>query len=99
MVIQLVAYFMISLPLYHSSRTFQFINTSPSKECAFVLKSQVALNELELNSTNIMCLLIIEKYINHPNQYELLSLLKFSFFYNIKKKRFQNIVNPKLLCL
>jgi hypothetical protein len=56
------------------------------------------LNELEPNSTDIMCLSIIDKYINCPNQYELLSLTKFSFFYNIKKK-IQNIANSKLLGL
>jgi len=51
-----------------------------------MLKSQVALIELEPNSTNIMCSLIIDKYINHPNLYELLSLANFSSFYNIVKK-------------
>jgi len=49
-----------------------------------VLKSQVASNELEPNSTNIMCSLIIDKYINHFSQYDLLSLVEFSFFYSIK---------------
>jgi hypothetical protein len=86
MVVQLTAYLVFSLPLYHLSRTFQLIHIFPFEERAFVLKSQVALNELEPNSTNIMCSLIIEKYINHPNQYESLSLVKFSFFYNIRKK-------------
>jgi len=75
--------------IYHSSQTFQFTNTFPFEECVFVLKSQVALNELEPNSTNIMCLSIINKYINNLNQYESLSLTKFSYFYNIKKKKFQ----------
>jgi hypothetical protein len=50
-----------------------------------VLKSQVALNELEPNSIDIMCSSIIEKYINRLNQYELLSFVEFSYFYNIKK--------------
>ncbi len=85
MVAQLVAYLVFFLLLYHSFRTFQFINISLSKERAFVLKSQVALNELKPNSTDIMCSSIVNKYINCPNQYELLSLAKFSFFYNIKK--------------
>jgi hypothetical protein len=58
-----------------------------------VLKSQVTLNELEPNSTNTMCLSIIKIYINCPDQYESLSLVEFSFFYNIKKK-IQNITNP-----
>ncbi len=65
MVTQLV-YFVFSLPLYHSFRTFQFINTFRFEKCAFVLKLQVALNELEHNPTNIMCSSIITKYINHP---------------------------------
>ncbi len=99
MVVQLFVYLVLSLPLYHSSRTFQFINTSPFEKQAFVLKSQVALNELKPNSTNIMCSSIIDKYINCPNQYESLSLIKFSFFYSIKKIRFQNITNPTLLGL
>ncbi len=91
---------MFSLTLYHSSQTFQFINTSLFEERVFVLKSQVALNELDLNSIHIMCSLIINKYINCPSQYELLSLVAFSFFYNvIKKIRFQNIANSKLLGL
>jgi hypothetical protein len=55
----------------------------------FVLKMQVALNELEPNSTYIMCSLIINKYINRPNQYESLSLAEFSSFYNIKKNDFK----------
>jgi hypothetical protein len=99
MVVRLVAYLVFSLSLYHSSRTFQFINISPFEEWAFMLKSQVALNELEPNSTNIMCLSIINKYINHFNQYESLSLANFNSFYNIKKIKFQNISNPKTLGL
>jgi hypothetical protein len=73
MFVRLVAYLVLSLSLYHSSRTFQFINISPFEERAFVLKSQVALNELEPNSNNIMCSSIIDKYIYHFNQYQSLS--------------------------
>jgi hypothetical protein len=49
------------------------------------------LNELKPNSINIMRSSIINKYINHPNQYESLSLSNFSSFYNIKKIRFQTL--------
>ncbi len=76
---------MLSLLLYHSTQTFQFNNIFLFEKHIFVLKLQVALNELELDSTNIMCSLIINKYINHFNQYEYLSLAKFSSFYNISK--------------
>jgi hypothetical protein len=61
----------------------------------FVLKSQGALNELEPNSTYIMCSPIIDKYINHPNQYKSSTLVEFIFFI----KKIQNIANPKLLGL
>jgi hypothetical protein len=42
----------------------------------FVQKSQVTLNELELNSIDTMCSLIIEKYINRHHQYKFLLLTK-----------------------
>jgi hypothetical protein len=38
MLAQLAIYLVLSLPLYHASRTFEFINTSPYNERAFVLK-------------------------------------------------------------
>jgi len=69
MVAQLV-YCVLSLPLYHSFQTFQFINTFPYEKCVFVLKSQVPLHELEPNSIDIMYSLIIDKYINCFNRYE-----------------------------
>jgi hypothetical protein len=45
-----------------------------------VLKPQVALIELEHDSNDIMYSSIINNYINCLNQYESLSLAKFSFF-------------------
>jgi len=51
----------------------------------FMQKSQVALNELKLDSINIMRSTIIDKYINHHHQYEFLSLTKFSLFITSKK--------------
>jgi hypothetical protein len=97
MVVQLVAYLVLSLSLYHSSWTFQFINIFPFENRDFVLKSQVALNELEPNSIDIMCSSIIKKNINCLNQYESLSLAKFNSFYNIKKNIFQNITTQNYL--
>ncbi len=79
MVVQLV-YFVFSLPLYHSSQTFQFINIFIFEEGAFVLQPHVALNELKPNSIDIICSLIINKYMNRLSQYESLSLAEFSFF-------------------
>ncbi len=74
MVAQLPTYLGLSLPLYHSSQTFQSIDISPFEEHVFVLKSQVPLNKLESNSIDIMCSLIIDNYFNRFNQYESSSL-------------------------
>jgi hypothetical protein len=63
----------------------------------FCVKIISCINELEPNSINIMCSSIRDKYINRPNQYELLSLAKFNSFSNIKK--IQNIANRKKLSL
>jgi hypothetical protein len=71
------------LPLYHSCQTFQFINMFIFEEWAFVLKPQVVLNELRPNSIDIICSSIIDNYINCHSQYELLSLAKFGYLYNI----------------
>jgi hypothetical protein len=62
-----------------------------------VLKSQVALKELEPNSTDIICSSIIDKYINCFSQYESLSLAEFSFFYNIKKNKISKYCKPKII--
>ncbi len=84
MVVQLVIYFMF-FPLYNWFQTFQFINNFPFEEHVFLLKSQVTLNELEPNSTHIMCSSIINRYTDRPNQCESLLLVKFNYFYKIKK--------------
>jgi hypothetical protein len=79
--------------LYHYITHLQHFNSLKKnfEKCVFVLKSQVALNELKPNSIDIMCLSIIKIYINHFNQYESLSLVEFFF---IALKKIQNIANP-----
>ncbi len=67
MVIQFVIYLVFSLPLYHLSK---LINTFAFEEHTFVSKLQLTLNEFELDSIDIKCPLIINKYLNRPNHYE-----------------------------
>jgi hypothetical protein len=50
---QLTTYINLSLPLYHASRSFSFLNTSLQPEHAFVLKLTKILIELPSNSINI----------------------------------------------
>jgi hypothetical protein len=90
MLAQLVAYIVLFIPLYHASRTFKFINTSPLQERAFVLKNVASLKTLPLDSINIMCPSIIDKYIKRLNYLSNISFIEFVANYdivNLRKKR------------
>jgi hypothetical protein len=62
-----------------------------------VLKPQIAINELKLYSTNIICPSIIHKYFNYPNHYESLSLLEYCSFYNINNNKNLKCDKPKII--
>jgi hypothetical protein len=93
---QLVAYLVLSMPLYHSSQTFKFIKASPSQEHDFGLKPQSLLIQLELDSIDILCASIIDKHFNQQNIYESLSLGEFASYYNIKKSKNKNVRSKKI---
>jgi hypothetical protein len=91
---QLATYIVLSIPLYHASITFKFINTSPLQECAFVLKDVKSLKALPSNPPNIMCPSIIDKYIKRHNSLSNVSLIEFVVKHdmvNVNKKR-HNII-------
>jgi hypothetical protein len=56
---QLGIYLILSLPLHHALRSFQFINTSLENERAFILKPFHMLKKSSPIATNIQCLLVI----------------------------------------
>jgi hypothetical protein len=90
MLTQLTTYIVLFIPLYHASKTLKFINTSPLQERAFVLKNVASLKTLPLDSTYIMCMSIIDKYIKRPNYLSNNFLITFVANYNIvnlRKKR------------
>jgi hypothetical protein len=65
-------------------------NTSPLQECAFVLKNIASLKTLSLDSTDIMCSSIIDKYIKRLNYLSNISLIEFVANYdivNLEEKR------------
>jgi len=74
---------LLSIPLYHASKTFKFIYISTIWECAFVLKNVASLKTFPLDSTNIMCFSIIDKYIKKPNYLSNISLIEFFANYDI----------------
>jgi hypothetical protein len=74
---QLAIYIILSLLLYHVSISFSFLNTLPSFESAFVLKSNKKLKELSPNSTHIKAKFVIDKYLEHPETLHNLTLSEF----------------------
>jgi hypothetical protein len=84
---QLITYIVLSIPLYHASKTFKFINTSPLQECAFVLKNVTSLKTLPLDFVDIMCPSIVDKYIKRPNYLSNISLIEFVANYDIPNLR------------
>ncbi len=90
MLTQLIAYIVFSIPFYHASTTFKFINTSPLQEHAFVLKNVESLKTFPSDSTYIMCLLVIDKYIKRHKYLFNISLIEFVANYdivNLRKKK------------
>jgi hypothetical protein len=85
MLIQRAVHICLSIPLYHSTRSFQFINTCQENDRAFVLLPQKILNKLSL--TNIHCKSLIEKYIMKNQSLKHLSLAKFVVNYDIKSSK------------
>jgi len=67
----------LSLPLNHSSRECNFINTAPIDECTFILKPTTLLKQIPDNSEDVMCSSIIDYYINRPNAIKHVCLAEF----------------------
>ena len=87
MLAQLAIYLILSIPLYHCSRSFSYINTSPSRERAFILKPQYQLLELDKDCTKVMCKSIIDKYIDRPSNSENICLATFVANYKYYKNK------------
>jgi hypothetical protein len=86
---QLVTYIILSLPLYHASKLFSFLNKSPQPKRAFMLKSTKLLNELPLDSIDIKAQSLIDKYLKHHEILHFLALSDFVANYNLNEKNFK----------
>ena len=94
---QLAIYLILSIPLYHCSCSFAFINTSPLQERAFVLKPQQQLQKLDKESMDVMCKSIIDKYIDRPKSLQDICLAKFVANYNHIKNKISIRRKPKII--
>jgi hypothetical protein len=61
---QQVVHIFLSIPLFHSIRAFQFINTCEQQDNTFVLLPQNILQQLSPNSTKFHYNSLVDKYIN-----------------------------------
>lgn len=75
------------ISLYHASRSFKFINTSPSQERTFVLKNIKSLKKLSPDSLDVMCKSEINKYIERPKVIHNFNLIEYIADYNSNKRR------------
>jgi hypothetical protein len=66
MPIQQAIHILLSIQFYHSTKSFQFINTCEKSKKPFMLLPQKILQNLIPTSTNIHCKSLIEKYKTHP---------------------------------
>jgi hypothetical protein len=64
MSIQQVVHISLFISLYHSTRSFQFINTCEQQDRAFILLPQKILQQLSPNSIEIHWKSLVDKYIN-----------------------------------
>ena len=87
----------LSLPLNHSSRQCNFINTSPIDERTCVLKPSFLLKHEVDNSENVMCHSIIDYYIDRPHAIKHIFLPEFVSKYkkngtHISKRKKPNVI-------
>ena len=82
---QEAVYLVLQMPMRRSSRTFQFISTSPPDERTFLLKKLDKLKELPDNSPDIESDNIIKRYQRRPKQLEKLCLADFVAWFNCVK--------------
>jgi hypothetical protein len=74
MSIQQAMHISLSIPFYHSTRSFQFINTCNEHERTFMLLPQNILYNLTPSSTNIQCKSLVYKYEERHHSLENISL-------------------------
>ena len=73
----------LSFPLNCSSRKCVFINTSPLEKCTFVLKPSVFLEQEPDNSEDVLCLSIVDYYLQRPSPIRHTYLVEFISHYKI----------------
>jgi hypothetical protein len=81
---QQVVHVHLSIPLYHSIRAFQFVNTCEQQGKTFVLLPQNILQQLYPNSTKIHSKSLVDKYINRHEMLNDFCLVAFVANYNKK---------------
>jgi hypothetical protein len=66
MLIQQTIHIVLSIPFYHSTKSFQFINTCDEYERTFILLPINMLHKLLATFTNVHCKSLFDKYREKP---------------------------------
>jgi len=92
--IQQVVHITLSIPLYHSIRSFQFINTcqQQDKHLYYYHKKNIRL----ISNVEIHCKSLVDKYINQNERLNDLCLTKFVVNYDTKVNKIHNKI--KIIC-
>jgi hypothetical protein len=86
----------LSLPLTCCSRKCVFINTSPPEKHTFMLKPPILLQQEPENLEDVICLSIIDYYIQHPYPIRHICLAKFVSHYKKNGTPISKRKNPLL---
>jgi hypothetical protein len=87
----------LSLFLYHASRSFSFFNTLPSFERVFTFKLNKKLIDFSLDSTNIKAKHVIDKYLERLETLHNLVLSEFVAHYNSNNHDFKKRHIPLII--
>ena len=84
---QEAVYHILSIPLSISSRSTVFINANRPENRISMLKSDEILEKLEPDSKDVFVEVLIDMYINRPDEMRIVYLADFASPYNISKKK------------
>ena len=83
---QEICYYLLQMPVCQASKSCVFINTSRPEKRVRMLKPTKTLQELDPQSTDVLCTGLLDKYCARPDSLEDLTLSEFAADYNINSK-------------
>ena len=83
---QEAVYLLLQLPMCRCMRSVRFVNTGPPNERVSILKSKTLLDQMDAESTDVLCKGLLNNYAERPSQLENVCLAEFASCFEKKKK-------------